>query len=264
VHFKEVNLLRRKIYALSLSLCLLVAIVVGVAAQTFVNAQANVDSSTAYGEHGEVIVTFPQPSTLPNSSMPIHPTTLRFIATTFDERSGQGAADHILIQLWIPAANSFVIVAQIVSTSNPNLISYLQTIWNGTPIWNPIMHNIIQVNSQTLDVYRDGSKIVANLTAPVTITLPFNLLPTALAAYGNQTFVLPPMSLTFYPIGTPEPLHEIVSLMPSPPLSGYEIDITSLMSPAWVRVSVPSWVQMSWLECSGHICTDLVEEEIPP
>jgi hypothetical protein len=52
--------------------------------------------------------------------------------------------------------------------------------------------------------------------------------------------------------------------LPSPPLSGYTMDITSLMSPAWVRVDNPTWVRGAWLECAGHICTDLTETEIPP
>jgi hypothetical protein len=260
--------LNRKTVALSLSLCLLVAIVVGVVAQTFANATIStspVDKNKyAFGEHGEVIVQFPQPSTLPNSTQPSHPTTLRLIATSLDNRSSFGPSSTILIQLWIPAANQFVGVAQIVANSNPDLPAYLQAIWNGTPIWNPIMHNIFVVNSQTLNVWRDCDKIIANLTAPITITLPFNLLTTANAVYGNQTFVLPPLALTFIPTASPSPLHEVTNLLPSPPLSGYTVDITSLMSPAWVRVDVPSWVKGAWLECSGHICTDLVEAEIPP
>jgi hypothetical protein len=260
-----VNLfLRKKMYALSLSLCLLVAIVIGVVAQTFANATSHTPSETMYGEHGEVIVTFPQPSTMPNSSMPSHPTTLRLIASIVDSPSEYGASSTIIVQLWIPAASSFVPVAQIVSSDNSELDSNLQTLWNGTPVWNPLMHNIFHVDSQTLNVWRDGSLIIANLTAPVTITLPFNLLTTANVVYGNQTFILPPLTLTFHPIGSPVPLHEVVSLVPSPPLSGYTMDITSLMSPAWVRVEVPTWVKGSWLECSGHICTDIVEEITPP
>jgi hypothetical protein len=258
--------LNKKTVAISLSVCLLVSIVAGVVAQTFANATTSptVDKNKyAFGEHGEVIVTFPPPSTLPNSSQPSHPTTLRFVAAIYNDRSSFGASSSILIQLWIPAANQFVGVAQIVASSNPDLPAYLQTIWNGTPIWNPIMHNIFIVNSQTLNVWRDCDKIIANLTAPVTITLPFQLTATN-AAWGNQTFTLPPLTLTFIPTASPSPLHEVIPLLPSPPLSGYVLDITSLMSPAWVRVDNPTWVKGAWLECTGHICTDLTEVEIPP
>jgi hypothetical protein len=262
------DFLKKKTLALSLSVCLLVSIVVGVVAQTFANATTSppVDKNKyAFGEHGEVIVQFPQPSTVANTTQPSHPTTLRFIPAIFDNRSSFGPSSSMIVQLWIPAANQFVAVAQIVASSNPDLPSYLQTLWNGTPIWNAAMHNIFIVNSQTLNVWRDCSTIVANLTTSVTITLPFNLLVgTAYVAYGNQTFVLPPLALTFIPTVSPSPLHEVTNLLPSPPLSGYTIDITSLMSPAWVRVDVPTWVKGTWLECSGHICTDLVEAEMPP
>lgn len=256
--------MNRKTIALSLSLCLLAATFVGVVAQTYANATNSTVPSTAandvaYGEHGEVIVQLPPPSNATS-----HPTNLRLIANSFDNRSGFGASSTLLVQLWIPAANQYVVVAQIKTNPNPDLDTQLQTIWNGTPIWNPLMHNIITVNSQVFNVWRDGSLLIANLTAPVTITLPFNLLTTANAVYGNQTFVLPPFTLTFHPIGAPVPLHEVLPLTPSPPLSGYTFDINSLMSPAWVRVDIPTWVRSSWLECPGHICTGLVQIEIPP
>jgi hypothetical protein len=49
-----------------------------------------------------------------------------------------------------------------------------------------------------------------------------------------------------------------------PPFSGYTIDIKSQMTPAWVKADIPTWVKGGWLECSGHICNDLVQTAIPP
>ena len=170
--------MNRKTIALSLSLCLLAATIIGVVAQTYATAATNTSTSTAandlaYGEHGEVIIQLPPPSNATNSTLPSHPTNLRLVATSYDNRSTFGASNTLLVQLWIPAANQYVVVAHIKTNPNPDLDTHLQTFWNNTPIWNPLMHNIITVNSQALNVWRDGSLIIANLTAPVTITLPF-------------------------------------------------------------------------------------------
>jgi hypothetical protein len=250
--------MNRKTIALSLSLCLLAATFVGVVAQTYANATTNTATSTAkdsaYGEHGEVVIQLPPPLNATS-----HPTNLRLIATSYDNRSDFGTSSCLIVLLWIPATNQFVPVAHIKTNPDPSLDTYLQSFWNGTSVWNPLMHNIITVSSQALNVWRDGSLIVANLTTPVTITLPFNLMTTASAAYGNLTFVLPPLTLTFHPIGSPVPLHE-ASVLPS----GYTNDVTSLMNPAWVRVDIPTWVKGSWLEYSGHICTNLVQIESLP
>jgi hypothetical protein len=257
------DFMNRKMLALAISLCLVCAIVAGVAAQTLTNPTSNTVVGTAtqpatYGEHGEVILQLPQPSNATNSNMPSHPTTLRLVASSFDDRSSFGASDTLLVLLWIPATDQFVPVAQINSVSDPTLDTHIQALWNGTPIWNPIMHNVIDVNG--FSVSREGSLIIANLTVPVTITLPFNLMSgTPNAGWGNLTFVLPPLALTFHPIGSPVPLHEVVKLP-----SGFTLDINSLMNPAWVRADIPMWIKNSWIECSGHICTDLVQTVVPP
>jgi hypothetical protein len=246
--------------ALALSLCLVCSIVVGVAAQTLTNPTNNttVTQPATYGEHGEVILQLPQPSNATNSNMPSHPTTLRLIASSFDNRSSFGASDTLLVLIWVPAADQFIPVAQINSVSDPTLDAHIQAVWNNTPVWNPIMHNVIDVNG--FSVSRVGSLIIANLTVPVTITLPFNQMTgTPNAAWGNLTFILPPLTLTFHPIGSPVPLHE-VSKLPS----GFTLDITSLMNPAWVRSDIPMWLKNAWMESSGHICTNLIQAGIPP
>ena len=189
--------------ALALSLCLVCSIVLGVAAQTLTNPTNNtvvgtVTEPTTYGEHGEVILQLPQPSNATNSNMPSHPTTLRLVASSFDERSSFGASDTLLVLLWVPAVDQFIPVAQINSVSDSSLDAHIQALWNGTPIWNPIMHNVIDVT--TFSVSREGSLIIANLTTPVTITLPFNLMTgTPNAAWGNLTFVLPPLATNLPP-----------------------------------------------------------------
>lgn len=253
--------MNRKVVAVSLSLCLVAAVIIGIVAQTFAVATINAPANdSVYGEHGEVIVQLPQPSNLPNTTMPSHPTTIRIVANSIDERSSYGAGSTLLVQLWIPAANAFLPVAQVFTNPNPDLMVYMQKVFNNTPIWNPLMPNLIKVNSQSLNVWREGSLIIANLTTPVTITLPFNQMTTASASFGNQTFILPPLTLTFHPTGNPVPLHESTTLTSS----GYTNDINSLMSPAWVRVDIPTWVKGAWLECSGHICTDLIQVTTPP
>ena len=57
---------------------------------------------------------------------------------------------------------------------------------------------------------------------------------------------------------------EKLTLLPSPPLSGYTVSIKSDMSPAWVKADIPDWVKGAWLEETGHICTHLVMTGTPP
>jgi hypothetical protein len=171
----------------------------------------------------------------------------------------------LFVSLWIPAQNGFVPVAQINNVSDPDLTSFLQDYYNNTAVWNPLMHNIFNLDNKSLSVWREGSIIVANLTTPVTITLPFNLMNgTLYAPWGNQTFILPPLTMVFCPTAPAFPFEELFSLTPSPPLSGYAVNLTSWMSPAWVKVDIPMWVKAGWLECTGHICTHIIQIGTPP
>jgi hypothetical protein len=222
-------------------------------------ASFNTDYVTAYGQHGEVILQLPAGN--PSIS---NVTTVRFVASEFNEKSTFGAYDTFIVALWIPSINQFVPVAQINSVNNSDLDAFLRTIYLNTPIWNTLMPNIIDLSSKDFSVWMEDGVIIANLTTTVKITLPFNLMVgTPYATWGNQTFNLPPLTLMFRPTAQSFDFKES-TLLAKPPFSGYTLDIKSHMSPAWVKADIPTWVKGAWLECSGHICTDLVQTAIPP
>ena len=251
--------MNRKILITVLVLSLSVVMAVALVAPSFAHSKKDDDSNlVVYGQHGEVILQLP-------AGIPSHPTALRLIASDLNKKSEFGATDTLLVALWIPAANTFVPVAQIVDSSDPSRIDFLHTLFNNTPIWrDPLMPNVIQVADNALDVWMEDDVIVANLTTTVKITLPFDQLPLPQKAWGNLTFNLPPMTLTFRPIARGFHYEETTSLLPHPPLSGYTIEVTSMQSPAWVTADIPSWIHGGWLEATGHICTHLTQTDIPP
>ena len=256
--------MNRKISVIVLSLSLIVIIAVAAVAPALANNDKNKsnDSSyvTVYGQHGEVIIQLPA-----GSPKVTNVTALRLIANDFNKKSTFGAVDTLLVALWIPVANQFVPVAQINSVSNPDLDTYLHALYNNTPVWTGFTPNVIDLTSKNLSVWKDDDIIIANLTTSVKITLPFNIMVgSPFMTAGNQTFILPPLTLTFRPTAHSFHNEESLALVPHPPLSGYTVNVKSQMSPAWVRVDIPTWVKGAWLECSGHICTNLVQQGIPP
>jgi hypothetical protein len=257
------------VIVLSLSLALIIAFAaVAPTLAEHERGKRNDDSSnvtdtsnivTTYGQHGEVIIQLPA-----GNPKVTNVTCLRLIANDYNKKSAFGAYDTLLIFLWVPVANQFVPVAQINNVNNPGLDAYLHTLWNNTPVWNPMMPNVIDVTDKDLDVWMDDGIIIANLTTTVKITLPFNLrVGNPYVAWGNLTFNLPPLTLMFRPTAPSFKNEETTVLAPSP-LSGYTINLKSQMSPAWVKADIPTWVKQAWLECSGHICTHIVQTGIPP
>jgi hypothetical protein len=256
--------MNRKISVIALSLSLIIIIAVAAVAPALAHddkRESNDNSYvTVYGQHGEVIIQLPA-----GNPRVTNVTSLRLIANDFNKKSTFGAYDTLIVALWIPIANQFVPVAQINSVSNPALDTYLHTLYNNTPVWTGLTPNIIDLTSKDLSVWKDDDVIIANLTTSVKITLPFNLMVgSPYTAWGNQTFTLPSLTLTFRPTARSFHNEESATLAPHPPLSGYTVNVKSQMSPAWVRVDIPTWVKGAWLECSGHICTNIVQQGIPP
>jgi hypothetical protein len=253
-----------KVIILSLAVVMAIASV----SIAFANYRRDDSNVVVYGQHGEVVLQLPQPSNATPPAPPgtsSHPTCLRLIANDFDKKSEFGAVDTLVVALWIPNANSFVPVAQIQDNSNPDYINFARTLYNNTPVWTGLTPNIICVNDNQLEVWKEDDVIMANLTMPVKITLPFNvMIGSPYATWGDQTFILPPMTLMFRPIAHGFDNHESLTLLPHPPLSGYTVDVKSWMSPAWVQASIPLWVKGAWIECSGHVCTHLTQTAIPP
>jgi hypothetical protein len=214
---------------------------------------------TTYGQHGEVILQLPA-----GSPKVTNVTAIRLVANEYNKKSTFGAYDTLLVMLWIPVYNGFMPVAQINNVNNSDLDAYLQKLYNVTPVWNSLCPNIIDVTDKDFNVWKEGDVIMANLTKTVKIQLPFNLMVgTPYAAFGNQTFNLPPLTLMFRPTAHSFEWKE-TTVLAKPPFSGYTINLESQMSPAWVKADIPTWVKGAWLECSGHICTHIVQTGIPP
>jgi len=219
---------------------------------------SSLDIVTSTGQHGEVILQLP-------TGVPSHPTCLRFVATDHDDMSEYGAGDELTVALWIPQYNGFMPVAIISDNTNPGVYTFVKSVYNNTFVWNTIMHNVFNVTDNSLNVWGQNGVITANLTIPINITLPLNLMVnTTYATWGNLSFTLPPMTLTFHSIGDSFVFEESVALLPHPPLSGYTYKVDSMQSPAWVTAEIPTWIRTAWLETSGHICTQVKMVATPP
>jgi hypothetical protein len=176
----------------------------------------------------------------------------------------------MLVYLWIPQRNSYVPVALI---TTGDALETERAIWNGSYVWyntsNPAssIFNVIQVPSTTLQIststVNQEQIMTTNLSSAVHISLPFNLWSQPTQAYGNLTFDLAPLFLTFRPIasGYPE-LTPITTPLPS----GWIYSPTSqARTPAWVEIRIPSWLgATSPLEVAGHIDYGYLQTFTPP
>ena len=250
--------MKNKIAAAILTLITAVILTVAVFASTMTVNSTNASVSIAYGRHGEVTLQLP-------TAIPARPNCLRLIAGDIDNNSALGARDALFVFLWIPVYNNFI-PAALITDGSPEAITHFKTIYNGSPVWNPPLEpNIINVSDTVIQVWKQGDVIIANLTAPQKITLPFDQMNgTQFQAFGNQTFTLPAMTLIFRPVGSAFSYEENLQVLPHPPLSGYIVNITSVQSPAWVQVSIPQWLGSGPFEATGHICNNLVEKDTPP
>jgi hypothetical protein len=250
--------LKIKIATAILTLITAAILTLAVFVPTIAIDQQDSSASHAYGRHGEVTIQLP-------TGVPTHPTCLRLVASDIDNSSTYGGRDNIIVSLWIPIYNNFVPVAAITDAS-VDAINYFKILYNNTPIWTPpLLPNIINVSSDVLQVWKQGDIIIANLTVPQTIKLPFDQMNgSAFQAFGNQTFSLPALTLTFRPIGMGFYYEESIQAVPHPPLSGYTVRLTSIQSPAWVQVQIPKWLGAGPFEVTGHICNHLTEKSTPP
>ena len=159
---------------LALSLVVIIAVAAGAPALAHDYRDNKDDSSNVvtYGQHGEVILQLPA-----GNPQITNVTSLRLVASDYNKKSTFGAYDTLTVYLWIPAANQFIPVAQINNVNNPALDEYLHKFYLNTPVWNPLMPNVIDVSDKDFKVWKEDDVIMVNLTTTVKITLPFNLMP---------------------------------------------------------------------------------------
>jgi len=204
---------------------------------------------TFYGNGGSVFLQLP-------TGIPSHPTTMQIEVYDFDRRSYFGAMNVMVVYLWVPARNSPASVAICSDNPNPDFYAFAKMLFNNTPVWTPpIMPNIFQVADKELEVRKHGDTLTANLTVPLNITLPAPL---------GGSFTLPPTALEFRGIGDAFNDEGTVSLLPSPPLSGYTITMKFIGKPAWVRLWIKPWIGVFPISFDGTLFMRATRTYTPP
>jgi hypothetical protein len=253
---------KRLTLSVSLSACLVVTIVFAIFAQgqpvqtPVTTAQAPSGGWIDYVNGANVGLQLPPPGG--NNT---HPENLKLLftdinASTAGDVSPGNDVDVMQVQIWVQAMNAYVPVAVLTTNTNQTSIARVQSILNGTPIWNPptVMNFFVPTKDQ-LQIYVDSDgALFANLTTSVNITL-----PTALG--GN--FTLPPMNLMFRPIA-PGFAHNETTVLAKPTYSGWTIQQMHTDVPAWVRVVIPMWVAISQVETVGTMTANGTATYIPP
>lgn len=230
-------------------LALSLAVIIAVAAVIPALAHNKPSGPTLYSSGGHVTLLLPPAPTKPPpapAGTPTHPTALRIFADDVDRRSDFGAADLMLVSIWVSAVNRFVPVAYI--SDNPKQSDLIKAAWVGTSIWHPTAApNVFTVTDKELEVWKHGDTVTVNLTVSEDIkfgTLFPNLKP--------LNFTLPPIAIEFRGIDDAykEP-EETTTFAPSPPYSGYKLTETHIDKPAWVRVWIPAWLGAQQIEFAG-------------
>jgi hypothetical protein len=209
----------KTIVALSLAVIIAVAAVVpALAHSNHCNGGKSDSPITNYGSGGSVHVQLPP-------GEPSHPTILMIDAYDIDRRSSFGAMDIMMVWLWVPSLNLHAPVALISDNPNPDFFDFAKALFNNTPVWIPAagMTNVFEVADGELEVRKRGDVLTANLTAPISITLPEPL---------GGSFTFPPTALEFRGFDT--------AFREESALAGYTTTV-SINKPAWVRLWIPQW-----------------------
>jgi hypothetical protein len=232
------NTILGTVLVLSLAVIIAVAAVAPALAHGGKSDPPSTDNYPQYSAGGNVILQLP-PATG-------HPTDLMIVAYDVEKRSAFGAGDIMVVYLWVPALNMYLPVADIIDTSNPDLIAWAKAIFAGLPI----AQNIIPVADKELEVWKCGDVLTANLTVPVTIKLPavpfggdFTILPIAIEFRGfDETF-----------------RDKSTGVFPS----GWKYSITRIERPAWVQVWT-SWVSIGTYRNVGTLYVHETATYTPP
>lgn len=126
--------MNKKSSVMVLSLLLAISITVATVAIALAHSDEGKrnDSSNVvfYGKHGEVIIQLPT-----GNPKVTNVTSLKLIATHRDKKSAFGESDILQVALWVPVANNYVPVATIMDNPNPDLLTFVHTVFNNSQIW---------------------------------------------------------------------------------------------------------------------------------
>jgi hypothetical protein len=288
---KEKKKMKKKtILGTALTLTLIVLTVLMAVATSFAAPDPNKPLVTHYSSIAMVAIQLPTPSnaTSPPAApgTPSHPTSLVFVVLDHDKRSTFGAHDELYVALWVPQGNSYVPIAMI-SDNDVAGQDFKKTLYNNTFIWQANFENVIAVAGNELEIWteksssgstnghwgwdeygrytwnsEDENTLTVNLTKSIVIKLPWNLFPSSVSfsKWGNQTFTLPPMTLTFREIGDPYYVDETAGGVPS----GYTENVKIWRAPAFIECAIPTWIRFSNLQFIGKIGSRGIITYTPP
>lgn len=205
----------------------------------------------SYGYTGEVIIQLPSPST------PSHPYNLRINAVHFEKRSANGLEDYITVYVWASNYQGGRFVAVALATDAQAGVDFVKTMYTGAPF----AQNTIKVADNELEMWKEGDVLTVNLTKAIDVKIgdPF---PQALK---DLNFTLPPLTLVFRGFdevfkdeGAPS------TLPPSLSGAGWTQQVTNWRQPAWVSVSIPSWIGSITMPMVGTFNRKIVMTYTPP
>ncbi|MBT0158479.1 hypothetical protein G4O51_00675 [Candidatus Bathyarchaeota archaeon A05DMB-2] len=254
---------------LTLSL-LIVSVVVAVAP---VIAGPKDNSIDLYGTGARVGLALPPPGVgPPPAGVAAHPTDLNIAVWDYDRRSETGAHDFMQIQVWVPAINAYLPIALVMDIPVPE---WLKKEWNHTSMGyyyeanGVVRHsNMFSVADKELEVwtessyygggrklcdYKSADTIYANLTKPLFINY-----TSPNPSIGNLSFTLPPMTMRFIKIA--EGWYTEVVSTPN----NWVFAIKEIQTPAWVEVTIPSWIKLAGIETTGHLSLHGSVSNTPP
>jgi hypothetical protein len=254
---KKLKMKRSTILKAVVALSLAVTIAIAAFAPTTVSLPYT-PQIVKYGTFGHVPVQIPSNTTPPGQpGTSNHPTTLIFEAYDATRMATFPGVDELSVYLWDPGDKAYTPVAVI--TNNGYEADFMKMIWNMTYVHYPIspttdlFPNVIQVAPNELEVWTSDGALFVNLTKPVKVTLP--IFPTGTSATGNQTFILPPLTLEFRGIGDAfqDTINAIYTGFPGS--SNYTMKGNPMTQPAWMRIAIPDWTSFTQLEFIGHTMT---------
>ena len=215
---------------------LVVAIFLPAIAQTSQPSASN--TSTIYLTGGVVILHLPPAG----GNLTGRPTDLQITASYVNKGEGIwfGPGNTMQIALWVPNLNAYVPVAQITDNQNPAFLPWIQNVSRG----GPLAQNIFVLNGNPT-ITTTGDIATVSLTVPINIKFgdPFP------AFYKALNFTLPPLTLVFHPTG-PAFATNSVTLNPT---SGWTVQVSAVVEPAWTSVVIPQWLGATPLAVDGTI-----------
>jgi hypothetical protein len=155
-------------------------------------------------------------------------------------------------------------LAQIMNNANPDYVSWVDQVRNGTSIYtevngNVTINNVIRVGSNELKVQRNGTHLTVdfNPAKPVAITLPAALFP---AANFSSAWTVPAFHMDFYGTTALAIVPNSTTLYPS----GWTFYQDGAGYNANVTFSCPSWNNYSTTGSGGTVAEFVSNRNVPP